>query len=105
MPTRERWIARHAERVMHNGRWLAPNAHDHGRSSTYSNWGCRCDPCTDAHRDFMQAKREERMKDRVEIDGRMTSVAAPRHAAASTYTNWGCRCIPCLTAYRENLRG
>ncbi len=105
MPTRERWIARHAERIIRNERWFAPNAHYHGRPSTYSNWGCRCDPCTDAHRDYMQAKREGRMAKRELVDGRHFAVEAPRHAAASTYTNWGCRCIPCLDAYRLNLNG
>lgn len=105
MPTQQRWAARHAERTMINGRWFAPNAHTHGSASTYSNWGCRCNPCTDAHRDFMQAKREMRMEERVEIDGRLTAPRAPQHASASTYVNWACRCIPCLTAYREYVGG
>lgn len=28
-----------------NGDWYAPRASTHGTSSTYTNWGCRCDPC------------------------------------------------------------
>ena len=28
-------------------------AYTHGTPSAYSN-GCRCDPCTDAHRDYMR---------------------------------------------------
>lgn len=39
---------RAAERIRgENGDWYAPRAAEHGTTSTYSNWGCRCDPCKD----------------------------------------------------------
>lgn len=27
-----------------------PTLAEHGKPSTYTNWCCRCDPCTDAYR-------------------------------------------------------
>lgn len=104
MPTSERWRVRLAERVVRNGRWYAEGANQHGKPATYTNWGCRCDPCTDAHRDYMQSQREARMQQRELVDGRMVSTGAPRHGTASTYVNWACRCEDCGTAYRLSLR-
>jgi hypothetical protein len=41
---------RMAQRVLINGRLVAPLPPEkHGKQSTYSNWGCRCIPCTDAN--------------------------------------------------------
>jgi len=105
MPSSERWRARLAERTVRDGRPYAPNAAQHARPSTYTNWGCRCDPCTDAHRDYMQSQRENRMKTRVLVDDRLVAVGAPRHGSASTYVNWACRCGDCLSAYRVSVRG
>ena len=34
---------------------LSPSAH--GRLSTYTNWGCRCDACRTATRDYKRARR------------------------------------------------
>lgn len=31
-----------------NGDWFAASVLDHGTSSAYTNWGCRCDPCRGA---------------------------------------------------------
>jgi len=40
---------RAAQRVMIDGRLVAPVA-NHGLSSTYDNWACRCIPCSEARR-------------------------------------------------------
>lgn len=40
---------RYALRVSVDGVWVAPLPADrHGRVAAYTNWGCRCRPCTDA---------------------------------------------------------
>lgn len=35
-------------RILIDGRLVAPTATNHGRISAYTNYGCRCMPCTDA---------------------------------------------------------
>lgn len=42
---------RHALRVLVDGRLVAKSVPDekHGSASTYSNWGCRCQKCSEAH--------------------------------------------------------
>lgn len=35
-------------RILVDGRVVIQDAPEHGRCSTYSNWSCRCAPCTDA---------------------------------------------------------
>lgn len=32
----------------------------HGRYTTYSNWGCKCDPCCEAQRVYHRMKRARR---------------------------------------------
>lgn len=39
---------RFAERIKVDGRWFHPRA-THGTPSGYTNYGCRCTPCTAAH--------------------------------------------------------
>jgi hypothetical protein len=40
---------RRAARQLINGRLVAPvPPHRHGLASTYVNWSCRCEPCTQA---------------------------------------------------------
>jgi hypothetical protein len=46
---REARQARHAARVLVDGRLVATTAERHGVESTYTNHGCRCQPCTQAH--------------------------------------------------------
>lgn len=38
----------------------APASVQHGRDSTYVNWGCRCVPCTDAHAQAAARRRQAR---------------------------------------------
>jgi len=40
--------ARKARRHLVDGRLVATTAPEHGKPSTYSNWACRCQPCTGA---------------------------------------------------------
>jgi len=72
--------------------------HDHGSASTYCNYGCRCVPCTEAHRAAVARQRSER-------SARLTAdpSAAP-HGRASTYLNWGCRCEACRSAEADRQR-
>jgi DNA-binding CsgD family transcriptional regulator len=43
-------VMRQRQRELVDGRLVAVNAPAHGRYTTYSNWACRCLPCTDAAR-------------------------------------------------------
>lgn len=46
--TRKARQARKARRELVDGRLVAVAAPEHGKPSTYTNWGCRCLPCTGA---------------------------------------------------------
>jgi len=48
---------RRAERVLVDGRMVAVRAARHGNQSTYSNWFCRCRPCTDAVAAYFRERR------------------------------------------------
>lgn len=52
----KRWAARIPGE---NGRPYAVGAHSHGSTSTYTNWGCRCDPCTEAQRARFEKRRDD----------------------------------------------
>lgn len=94
---RQRW-AKADSRVLIDGRMVAVDAPNHGSTSTYGNWQCRCIPCTDMHTASHQEWRAARHARRQLIDGVLVAVDAPRHCA-STYTNWGCRCRTCTDAF------
>ena len=73
----------------------------HGKKSTYSIYGCRCNACKDAAKDYSKQYRENRPP--LEDDD-------PRHGTANGYS-YGCRCGDCTTAntdyskqYKKKLR-
>jgi DNA-binding CsgD family transcriptional regulator len=53
-PTASR-VMRYRNREVIDGRWVAVDAPEHGKYTTYTNWACRCEPCTVANR-VQQAK-------------------------------------------------
>lgn len=57
------------------------------------NYGCRCDPCRDAHRERCYKRKNERAK-LLEADPTIV-----RHGMVSTYRNWCCRCPACTAAH------
>lgn len=57
------------------------------------NYGCRCDPCRDAHRDRCYRRKAERAR-LLEADPTVVN-----HGSASTYRNWQCRCPACTAAH------
>lgn len=67
----------------------------HGKPSTYSNGGCRCDLCSAANSLRMRQQRERR-SGRVIPDG--------LHGKSTTYTNYKCRCEPCRDAHKVRLQ-
>jgi hypothetical protein len=63
--------------------------HHGGSGSSYTNYGCRCDECTEAntaraHRRHLQRRGEQ--------------PPADAHGQLSTYVNWWCRCPGCREA-------
>lgn len=66
---------------------------EHGGSGyAYSNLGCRCDECREAHRLRIARRTAER---RLELPKRVDQLP---HGTRSTYSNWGCRCAACTEA-------
>jgi len=73
---------------------LIPN-HVHGTAGGYSNWDCRCSPCTEAN--AAKARRAKLAR---------TNAPIPRHVHGTDngYTNYDCRCDPCTAAHTEVAR-
>ena len=61
----------------------------HGTKTGYGSYGCRCDLCKEAQRQYM-------------LTYRQTLAERPReevpHGKRSGYVNWGCRCEDCKQA-------
>lgn len=70
----------------------------HGDASTYSNHGCRCQPCRDAKAAYMKAWRYAN-GERLAADPGFAE-----HGHASTYVNYRCRCMACTNAHRAGDR-
>jgi len=76
----------------------------HGRSATYRNRGCRCNPCTLADAQARRSSRAARLARRVldRATGRLIApVPANKHGRPGTYNDHGCRCQPCTRAATE----
>lgn len=74
----------------------------HG-AAAYRGGYCRCDVCTEDHRQRHATERARRRAARVLIDGRLVApVPAEMHGRASTYANHGCHCDPCRAAGSES---
>src|SRR5882724_10676585 len=94
----QRRARRLPERVVIDGRLVHPRA-NHGVGNAYTNFGCRCEPCTSAWRASVRKRRMSRRAARVpDVDGFLVTAAPVRHGLYSTRTNWGCQCRPCLDA-------
>lgn len=57
----------------------------HGIPSTYKNYRCRCEPCTNANAEDCRRRRRMRQK---------LTPPPDAHGKHSTYKNWMCRCEP-----------
>ena len=78
----------------------------HGDRSTYR-WGCRCELCTRANADYVNANRiklltsaKEEM-DRAEMELGTRKVPTWKHGVLATATVKGCRCDECKPIYEE----
>lgn len=67
----------------------------HGTPGGYSNWHCRCSPCTEANRAKQERWRDSR-------DG--APVPTHVHGTSNGYTNYRCRCERCTRAHSNNTR-
>ncbi len=68
----------------------------HGTGHGYSYHGCRCQPCTDAHR--------RRCNDWMNRVALKVPEADLTHGVRSTYNNYGCRCEDCRRAQSDHNR-
>ena len=68
---------------------------DHGKASTYVNYGCRCALCRRAIADYQFNLRRTRSK------ALAAGAIEIQHGKASTYINYGCRCEACTQANSE----
>lgn len=67
----------------------------HGRESGY-NSGCRCTPCTEAHR-LRGINERQRRRELTAANG---GVAPTDKHGAATRENWGCNCAVCIEGKR-----
>jgi hypothetical protein len=65
----------------------------HGNSK-YTNDGCRCDECTDAHRLAIAGRKRARRKYVAEF-----GLPSGVEHGNSAYKNWSCRCAVCKAAH------
>jgi len=79
------------------------SATDHGRASTYQNYGCRCVACTSAKTSAAARSRSVRYAQRLVVNGRVHHPNAP-HGTVGAYNNYGCRCINCTYAQASAIR-
>lgn len=96
--------ARYEKRVEIDGRLVAVEAPRHGVTSSYGNWGCRCVPCTEAHRVYTTQSRNKRKQQRVRRNGRWVTTQNVVHGRTSTRINYGCECDPCREAGNADRR-
>lgn len=73
---------------------VEPVARLHGTANCYTNYGCRCDACGEAKREYAKARYKSRREAGLEPGDR-------RHGTANGYANRGCRCDACCEAWRE----
>ena len=72
-----------------------PGLQPHGVKNTYREWGCRCEPCTQANSAALLAASQDRA-------ARLAANPALRpHGVELTYVSWGCRCRPCRRAHAD----
>ena len=64
----------------------------HGTRNGYSNLGCRCDRCTEAHTAWVLDARRKRME------------REPRAHGDAAYTNHRCRCAECRLGHAARMR-
>jgi len=94
--------ARHALAAANGGVYPGPIMH--GAVAAYTNYGCRCQECTDSHLAAQKRMRANRIA-RTEANG---GVAPTRTHGLATYFNWKCRCPVCVEATSQRgkeLRG
>lgn len=60
LPCRKAWAAYVARRRAERTALLRadPTLAQHGLESTYHNWGCRCEPCSQANREAARLRRQ-----------------------------------------------
>lgn len=63
---------------------------EHGKYSTYTNKGCRCEECKRAARDYKS-----------ELGTKGLTPDDERHGTRNGYVNYGCRCTYCRIAMTD----
>lgn len=73
----------------------------HGQVSTYTNYGCRCELCSEAHAEALVKEYKSRVRRLKSGEVRHEDL---EHGRKYTYTQWGCRCQPCTDAATESSK-
>lgn len=56
-------------------RVLPPGDERHGTANGYTNWNCRCQPCTTAHEEYLVVKRERKRALRAAVSDQLNGLA------------------------------
>lgn len=67
----------------------------HGTTNGYSNYACRCEPCTDAWARACLERKHKRVP---------PPVGDPRHGSDNCYRAFNCRCQRCKDAHALTAR-
>lgn len=86
-----------ARRRLINGRLVSPRG-IHGTDGCYSNHGCRCESCSQAHAQGVADAKAARVAKTAANGG----IAPTGTHGASTYANWRCRCQVCVDAWNTS---
>jgi len=70
-----------------------------GSGNAYANYGCRCEPCTEANTARNERRRAERYET-TRTDGLPENIPH----GASAYANWGCRCDVCSLEHSQKTK-
>ena len=78
-------------RTPRSGETISGNPRDkrHGTYSGYNYWGCSCDRCRQANRDYMDGRKAEYAT---------REIPDHVHGTHNGYANYGCRCDKCREA-------
>lgn len=80
---------------MANRKPLTANDPRHGKRHSYAYYGCRCEACTAAEKEYYYEKRRKRVE---------RGVPEHLHGTMNAYKNYLCRCDKCRAVWAEYMK-